>query len=1021
MFGVASPFAQVTPSASTHPANPAYQSNPANPVYAPPQSYAQPQATPQPQYGQPQTPQVGQPNPHLPTAQPQAYAAPPASANMYTTTGGSQHEASSGNDLVPGAHIAHYELIRELGRGGMGVVFGARDTRLGRRVAIKFLLHATEGVADKFLVEARATAQCNHENIVIIHEVDTLGTMPYMVLEFLEGQELRKQLGAYNSGNRIPPSRVIELMLPVARALARAHQLGIVHRDLKPENIFVTNAGQVKVLDFGIAKAIGGNEINAIGPNGQRNTRAFGAPDVNINQTDGGLVGTLPYMSPEQFGLDTVDHRSDIWTFGIILWEMLTGYHPVDPLTPQELMLCAGSVDEPLPSVLRVAQDLDPTLARIVDLCLRKRKVERMPTAAELVRRLEELLPGRRGRQLAEGESPYPGLTAFQENDADRFFGRSRDIAKMVARVREFPLTGIVGPSGVGKSSFVRAGVGPALKASGENWEVVTIRPGRHPLAALSSVVHRLTTRTGPSTGQIGEHDEVVKRLRSEPGYLGTLLRQRARQLNGNILLFIDQFEELYTLVPDAAERRAFTAAISGVADDTASPLRVVVSMRSDFLDRIAEDPRFMDDVSRGLVFLQPPDRSGLRDALVQPMEMIGHRFESQEIVEDMLNALGSTTGALPLLQFAAAKLWDARDREARMLTVASYRAIGGISGALATHADEVVANMNAPAQKLTQQILRRLVTPERTRAIVEIADLQQLTSDPNEAARVIDQLVQARLLVVQTRGDAGGSTVEIVHESLIDRWPTLRRWLDEDQEDAAYVAQLAAAAKQWDARGKAAGLLWRGDAMEEARRWFNLRPRENLPPRDRAFLEAVFALAKRGKRVRRVALIAVMLVLGGVAAGAMIALVKVQAAETEAQANADEAMKEKATVEKQRKDVTDALQAMKDKEAQRLAAEADKTKAVAAQSQAERDKQAAEEQKQQAEHQTEEVKAQSAAELQKKNEALQASLNESKKQSAALQAANEKAAALNNKLEAENKILQEKTKNAGAITTKLH
>nr|MBA3541167.1 protein kinase [Deltaproteobacteria bacterium] len=887
-------------------------------------------------------------------------------ATGYQSIVGPQATPTGALGLVPGAYIHHYELIRELGRGGMGVVYAARDTKLGRRVAMKFLLNATQDVAERFIVEARATAQCNHENIVIIHEVDQLDNLPYMVLEFLEGDELRRQLGVFNSGSRLPQSRVVELMLPVARALARAHQLGIVHRDLKPENIFVTSAGQVKVLDFGIAKATSQREAGA----SMHTSSMVAQGDVNLTG-DGGLVGTLPYMSPEQFGMDTVDHRSDIWAFGIILHEMLVGHHPVDPLTPHDLMLAAGSVDESFPAPIQRVPELDPGLSRLVELCLRKRRNERLGTAAELVRRLEELLPGRRGRQLAEGESPFPGLTAFQETDADRFFGRSRDIARMVARVRELPLTGIVGPSGVGKSSFVRAGIGPALKSSGENWEVVTIRPGRHPLAALSSIAHRLTTRSGAFEGHLGEHDALMHRLRNEPGYLGSLLRQRARMTGGNILLFVDQFEELYTLVPELAERRAFTAALAGVADDTASPLRVVVSMRSDFLDRIAEDPHFMDDLSRGLVFLQPPDRGGLRDALVQPVEMSGHRYESLEIVDDMLNALGNTPGALPLLQFAASKLWDARDRQNRMLTVASYRAIGGISGALASHADEVVANMNAPAQKLTQRICRRLVTPERTRAIVEIADLYQLTPDPTEIARVLDQLVAARLLVVQTRGDGGGGTVEIVHESLIDRWPTLRRWLDEDQEDAAYVAQLATAAKQWDAKGRPTGLLWRGDAMDEARRWYAQRTRE-LAPRDRAFLDAVFALATRGKRMRRVALTLVMLVLGGVAAGASVMLVRVQDAK-------DEATRYSHKVEEQMATVENALAQATKKERERQIAEDEKTAAegkvaglTAGKDKAEAERLKAEEDKKKAEQAAVEVTKMSKEQLEAKNSALE-------------------------------------------------
>jgi serine/threonine protein kinase len=824
---------------------------------------------------------------------------------------GSAPEETSQLAIGPGALIHQYELIRELGRGGMGMVWAARDTRLGRRVAIKFLLNASRGVAERFLTEARATAQCSHDNIVIIHEVDQIEQTPYMVLEFLEGQTLRDVISAFGPGARLPPSRVVELALPIARALARAHELGIVHRDLKPENVFVTTAGQVKVLDFGIAKALGTVDRSSAEKLGD-------TPLGQLHQTrEGAIVGTLPYMSPEQMGVDQIDHRADLWAVGIMMFEMLGGRHPIQPFTVEALFANATSTD-PMPSIADVVRDLPDGLTSLVDDCLRKRKPERIARASDLVARLEELLPGRHGRALAEGESPYPGLTAFQEADADRFFGRARDVARMVARVRERPITGVVGPSGVGKSSFIRAGVGPALKASGERWEVITMRPGRQPLAALASIVQRATTRSGPSVAEF-EESEIIERLRESPGIAGMLLRGRARATGAPILLFVDQFEELYTLVPDAVERRLFTAALGAVADDATAPVRVVVSMRSDFLDRIAEDQRFMEELSRGLVFLPPPDRDGLREALVAPIEMVGHRFESAAMIEDMLEELEDTPGALPLLQFAAAKLWDARDRKQRLLTVASYNAIGGISGALATHADEVVAAMDPAAQKLTHKIFRRLVTPERTRAIVELADLYELGADRAEVSRTIDQLVAARLLVVQTRADAGGGSAEIVHESLIDRWPTLRRWLEEDHEDTVFLAQLAAAAKQWDGKARPAGLLWRGEAMEEARRWHAVRQRE-LAARDRAFLDAVFALARRGRRVRRGVLIGAFVLLGAIAAGALIAVVKIRGAEQHAtdQATRAEAEKQHAEQEKAHAET----EADRAKEAERIANE---------------------------------------------------------------------------------------------------
>ena len=351
-------------------------------------------------------------------------------------------------------------------------------------------------------------------------------------------------------------------------------------------------------------------------------------------------------------------------------------------------------------------------------------------------------------------------------------------------------------------------------------------------------------------------------------------------------LLFVDQFEELYTLVPDPAERARFVACLAGVADDAATPLRVVVSMRSDFLDRVSEDAAFLDELSPGLLFLSAPDHAGPREALVQPLEMVGYRFESERMVDAMLGELEATAGALPLLQFAAGKLWDGRDRRRRLLTEAGFHAIGGIAGALAVHADEVLAAMTPAAQRLTRAVLLRLVTPERTRAILDMAELHQIAPDGDELGRAVDQLVHARLLVVQKRGDAGASA-EIVHESLIERWPTLRRWLDEGQEDAAFLEQLRTAAQQWESRGRPAGLLWRGEAMEEARRWRRRTQRE-LPRREEEYLAAVFALASRASRTRRVAVIVSMTVLSLIAAGAVVALVWIRQAERDAKEQAD-------------------------------------------------------------------------------------------------------------------------------------
>jgi serine/threonine protein kinase len=810
--------------------------------------------------------------------------------------------ATHGGVPGPGTRIHQYELIRQLGSGGMGTVFLARDTRLGRRVAIKFLHAKDPEIAKRFIREARTTARCSHENIVVIHEVGEFQGSPFMVLEYLQGQPLHKAIG----GQRLPPTRAVELMVPVVRALAAAHAKGIVHRDLKPDNILVTESGALKVLDFGIAKVLQTPAHAAEATNVVRLRPADEAAPGSAMELEegpanltrsGAILGTLPYMSPEQWGNGVpVDNGTDIWAVGIMLFRMLAGKHPLDPLRGPQLAVTAF-LDEPMPRLRDVAPDVPPELAEIVDRCLRKRRDDRFKDALALLRALEPFLPSRYARELRVDESPYAGLNSFQEADADRFFGRSREIAALVGRLRDRPLVAVVAPSGTGKSSFVRAGLVPVLKRSGEPWEALVVRPGLQPLGALANLLLPLVTSSTSLADDLKEHHKLAERLRVEPGLVGSVLRSRARRERRKILVFIDQFEELYTLVPDARERQAFTACLSGIADDATSPIRVVLSIRSDFLDRVPEDERFMAELSQGLFFLTTPHREGLRDALVQPAEMAGYRFEAPGMVEDMLQHLGSTQGALPLLQFAATQLWEQRDPVRKLLTAQSYEAMGGIAGALARHADSVLSGLSSQGHALARTVLLRLVTPERTRAIVSLEELSELSQDKRELQRATDQLIQARLLVVQTGGGATGATVELVHESLIHGWPTLRRWLDEGQEDSAFLEQLRNAARQWQAKKRDGGLLWGGEMVEEARRFQRRYPGE-LSQVQQDFLEAVFAQALRSTHRKRALMVGSIVFLSLLVAASAVALVVIREAKQEAEQNAAAA---RAEVEKRR------------------------------------------------------------------------------------------------------------------------
>jgi WD40 repeat protein/serine/threonine protein kinase len=838
-----------------------------------------------------------------------------------------------------GASLGQYELIRPLGRGGMGQVFLARDTRLGRLVALKFMRRQNREHTRRFLDEARATARCNHPNIVTIYEVDEHQGHPYMVLEYLAGKTLRQWMeqrqGSYAWGGEpgaepagrpgpgLSASYVAELMLPVVRALVYAHELGLVHRDLKPENIMMAESGVIKVLDFGIAKMLAADGEPS---QGGRPVTEGGA----LTQTGTG-PGTAYYMAPEQWGGDEIDHRVDIWAAGIILHELVTGTHPLGVMGRPRLAALLGS-GAPMPRLRELRPDLGK-LGAVIDRCLIKRKQDRLASARELLTALESLAAPRRGRAPDDDVPPYAGLAAFRELDAERFFGRSQTATMVIHRVAEQPLLVLVGPSGAGKSSFVRAGVVPALDRTGDAWESFVVRPGAQPLAALASLLLQrawdMSTAIAPTapnarsarqpTAELAHatREELCARLRAEPGYLGAQLRARARRRLARVVLFVDQFEELYTL-STPGERAAFFACLAGVADDVAAPLRVIIALRSDFLDRATDAQAALPGFHRGLMLLPPMDREGLREALVRPLEAAGYGFEEWALVEDMLDALEHTASALPLLQFTATKLWELRDRRHRLLTSQSYRDLGGVAGILASHADAVLGAMTAADRALARALLLRLVTPERTRAIVRISELRELAPAPDELDRVLAHLVDARLLVVEIGaalpdtprplaglGRQGKSrrkarpaaapeavpepvpeavsdavsaanpgppteamtdaTVEIVHESLIRSWPTLAAWIDDSHDDLAFLARVRHVARAWHADGRPDELVWRGQVAERVRAW-QQRVTGELNQVERDYLAAVLALAARANRQRRLVVTSVIAALAVIA-----------------------------------------------------------------------------------------------------------------------------------------------------------
>ena len=285
----------------------------------------------------------------------------------------------SATSLAPGARLGPYEIASRLGAGGMGEVYRARDTRLGRDVAVKVIAFDVSSDPDRlrrFEQEARAVAALNHPSILSVYDVGTEVGAPYVVFELLEGESLRERMAR----ETVLPRKAVDWAAQIARGLAAAHDRGIVHRDLKPENVFVTKDGRVKILDFGLAKLLLGEET--VG-------QAGGSATLFAGTNPGTLLGTAGYMSPEQVRGQAVDGRSDIFSLGAVLYEMLSGRRAfrgntaADTLTAilKDDPLEPGSAHGPLPRAVE----------RIVRRCLEKDPAERFRSAHDLAFDLEDI------------------------------------------------------------------------------------------------------------------------------------------------------------------------------------------------------------------------------------------------------------------------------------------------------------------------------------------------------------------------------------------------------------------------------------------------------------------------------------------------------------------------------------------------------------------------------------------------------------------------------------------------------
>jgi basic membrane lipoprotein Med (substrate-binding protein (PBP1-ABC) superfamily)/DNA-binding SARP family transcriptional activator len=431
--------------------------------------------------------------------------------------------------------------------------------------------------------------------------------------------------------------------------------------------------------------------------------------------------------------------------------------------------------------------------------------------------------------------NPFKGLRAFGTDDASTFFGRDALTAEILRNLgRGQRLIALVGASGSGKSSVVRAGLIPALAKGAiegsDRWLTASMLPGAHPFAELDAALLRSTMDAPASLGE---------QLRDgAAGLLGAALRILPGD-DSHLVLIIDQFEELFTLVDDDAVRTRFLSNLVTAVDDPHRRISVVLTLRADFYAHQLTHPEFGARLGAGIVNVTQLTAEELEEAALRPAEAQGVTFEPA-LLGQLIADVGNQPGALPLFQYALTELFDRRTGD--VLTAASYRAMGGLDGALQRRATDLYDELDERQQEAARQLCLRLVTvgdgDERSRRRVPAREIASLAVDPVAMQTVIERFGDHRLLSFDSDHLTGAPTVEVAHEALLSAWPTLERWVDQHREDLRRHSSLARALHEWELADEDPDYLLTSARVAEFDGWAESSPMA-LNERELEFLAA--------------------------------------------------------------------------------------------------------------------------------------------------------------------------------------
>jgi DNA-binding SARP family transcriptional activator/serine/threonine protein kinase/WD40 repeat protein len=696
------------------------------------------------------------------------------------------------------ASLPGYELRAVLGSGDLGVLYRAYQASVGREVVVRVIrrdLAADPAFIRRFEAEGQRIGRLTHPHLLPLldHWRDPDGA--YLVHPWLTGGDLRQRMAR----DRLGPRQAVEVLDQVGVALAYAHTHGVVHGRLYPGNVLFGETGNLYVADLGLAGICEGTVASP--------AHAYTAPEL--------LGGSPPGVA------------ADVYALGVLAAELLVGGPlPEDgalPLPPGQLGKLLGRATHPDPD-------------------------RRPATVPLLLAELDAVMTGRSGpfRPLTATRNPFKGLAPFLEVDAGDFHGREALVDELVAVLAERRLVAVVGPSGIGKSSVVRAGLLPALQQGAvdgsERWLGAELAPGRHPFEELAGALRSVAVDAPTDLAQrLADHEDGLTRS--------------VRQLlptGSELLLVIDQFEELFARTTDDATRRRFLGVLAAATQDPDSRVRTVVTLRADRLGCPLRYASFAEVLRRGLVVVRAPSREELARAVRDPAAAVGVVVEDRLVERIVADAEGQP-GALPLVQHVLAERFEAR--EADVLTLADYEESGGLRGAVGRKSEELYRDLSERQRAIARDVFLRLVSVdeegEGTRR-VRSTELERLGVDRSELELALRAFARHRLLTFDRDPVTRGPTVEVAHEALLGEWERLRGWIADARTDLLTRRRILAAAREWEDGGRDPSFALRGPRLEAAERWQG-SSRLPLTHEEQAFLEVSRSVADReAARARR-------------------------------------------------------------------------------------------------------------------------------------------------------------------------